>query len=184
MRTETIEKTYFQFDELSEEAKQKALECMYDINVDHSWWDFVYEDAKNIHIDMQYWDEYFNIENFSWRGSSEETCLQIIKDHGEDCNTRKIAQEYLPKIQHELAMIEIFENLRDGGLHDDIYELLDEVYDKHDAILDDLSDDLLDELKGAYGTMLRENYEYHTSEEAIIETILANEYEFDEDGNF
>ena len=32
-------------------------------------------------------------------------------------------------------------------------------------------------------TLLRREYDYFTSEEAIIETIEANEYEFDENGN-
>jgi len=31
--------------------------------------------------------------------------------------------------------------------------------------------------------MLQKEYEYETSEEAIVETIKANEYEFTEDGN-
>lgn len=38
--------------------------------------------------------------------------------------------------------------------------------------------DLLEE----YAHMLQSEYEYLTSEEAIIETIQANEYEFDENG--
>jgi len=39
------------------------------------------------------------------------------------------------------------------------------------------------ELLNAYWKILYDDYEYLTSEEAIKETIEANEYDFDEDGN-
>lgn len=41
----TIHTPVFKFDQLSDEAKAKALEKNYDWNVDHDWWDAVYEDA-------------------------------------------------------------------------------------------------------------------------------------------
>lgn len=39
----TIETTLYQFDELSDEAKAKALDQCRDWSVDHHWWEFVYE---------------------------------------------------------------------------------------------------------------------------------------------
>ena len=41
----TIETPVFKFDQLSDEAKKRALEKNYDWNIDHDWWDSVYEDA-------------------------------------------------------------------------------------------------------------------------------------------
>lgn len=52
-RTFTIEKTAYKFAELSEMAKQKALESLYDLNVDYDWWDYIYDDAKNV----TYWNQ-------------------------------------------------------------------------------------------------------------------------------
>lgn len=41
----TIETPVFMFDQLSDEAKARALEKNYEVNVDHEWWDSVYDDA-------------------------------------------------------------------------------------------------------------------------------------------
>ena len=44
----TIEITAYQFAELSDKAKQKALETLSDINFHDDWFDAVYEDFKMI----------------------------------------------------------------------------------------------------------------------------------------
>jgi hypothetical protein len=36
----------YKFQELSDKAKEKALEKMYEINIDNDWWDFLYEGFK------------------------------------------------------------------------------------------------------------------------------------------
>lgn len=41
----TIETPVFKFDQLSEESQRRALDKNYDYNIDHEWWDSVYEDA-------------------------------------------------------------------------------------------------------------------------------------------
>ena len=41
----TIETIVYQFDELTPEAQQKAIERLCSINVDFEWWDSTYEDA-------------------------------------------------------------------------------------------------------------------------------------------
>ena len=43
MRTETIERTLYQFGELTDDAKQHAIEKLWNLNVDHDWWEFTYE---------------------------------------------------------------------------------------------------------------------------------------------
>ena len=91
----TIETVVYNFDELSEEAKKKAIESMADINVDYEWYEFIYEFDKELDT-LEY--------NFQ----------------------QSLSEDYL--------------------------------------------------------SMLKKEYEYKTSEEAIIETIKANDYEFTEDG--
>lgn len=44
-RIDVVETEVFKFDELTEEAKQSAIENLYDINVDYEWWEYTYEDA-------------------------------------------------------------------------------------------------------------------------------------------
>ena len=45
MRTITTVKTVYSFDELGEDAQEKAIENLYDLNIDYDWWEFVFEDA-------------------------------------------------------------------------------------------------------------------------------------------
>ena len=49
MKTVTI--NLFNFNELNEKAKEKALNKLRDINLEDNWWQFTYEDAKNIGFD-------------------------------------------------------------------------------------------------------------------------------------
>lgn len=54
MKTKTI--NLYEFDELSEDAKEKALQNLWDINVDHEWWDYIYEDAERIGLKITGFD--------------------------------------------------------------------------------------------------------------------------------
>ena len=51
MREKTIK--LYQFDELSDKAKETAIKKLYGINIDYGWWEFVYEDVKEIGKLMQ-----------------------------------------------------------------------------------------------------------------------------------
>jgi len=42
----TIEINLYQFNELSESAKQTAIEWYRSVNLDYDWWEFIYDDAK------------------------------------------------------------------------------------------------------------------------------------------
>ena len=54
MRYEKIK--VYEFNELSEEAKEKAIEKLWNINVDYEWWDCVYDDAENIGLKIKEFD--------------------------------------------------------------------------------------------------------------------------------
>lgn len=143
----TLEIKVYKFNELPEAAKQKALDKLYDINVDHDWWEFTYDDAKEVDIKINT----FDIEFFD---SAIIVAEKIIEKHGEKCDTYKIAKSFYDQ-WHKL------------GEDDD-----------HDEIENEFQSDIGQD----YLSMLRKEYEYRTSEKAIIETIEANDYEFTEDG--
>ena len=42
---EKVEITLYEYRELSEEAKAKVLEKFRGINIDHEWWEFIFEDC-------------------------------------------------------------------------------------------------------------------------------------------
>jgi len=161
----TIQVNLYQFSELSEDAKEKAISKLYDINVDFDWWSYLYEDAKQIGLKIKEFDldrnryckgEFINFPT--------ETAEKILLEHGKDCETYKTAKEFLNDLNELTSK---FENIEDCP-EDDI---------------EDLENEFLYSLCEDYSILLQKECEYLQSSEAIIETIEANEYYFDENGN-
>jgi len=156
MKIKTIE--VYSFDELSDDAKKKAIQKLCDINVDFDWWDSTYEDARNIGIKITGFDiDRKQTVSGEFINSAGETIQDILREHGENCETYKTAMRY--KHNFDLASDETDE---------------DELSASEDEFLNDILED--------YRIILRNEYEYLTSEEAIIETIKANDYTFTIDG--
>ena len=153
------EYTVYKFNELSEDAKDKAIEKLYDINVDYEWWDAVEDDAKQIGLSITESNiDYRTIKGKLLNGAID-VANNIINNHGESCGTYKTAKVYL----------EEYGNLSEDDYGDKDTEEIDEEFEY--ALLQE------------YLSMLAKEYEYQTSREAIIETIEANDYSFTDDGN-
>lgn len=148
MRTETITIKYLKFSELTEESKDKAVQTLWSINIDHEWWDGTFDDAKTVGCEITEFDtDRGNSIDFSC-DNAVDTAELIMKHHGKSCDTFKLAKEFF--YGEEKTEENCTEFVRALG-----EEFL---------------------------IQLRREYEYLTSEESIIETIEANEYEFTEDG--
>jgi hypothetical protein len=173
MKTKTI--NLYSFNELSEQAQQKAIENLYDINVTHEWWDFTYEDAENIGLKITEFDLDRN------RHANGEFIFDVPVDvanaiknnHGEQCETYKTAIKFIAEWDNLVA------THSDGIETDRVCE--DKEYDFDNAATG-LEQDFLKALLEDYSLLLQKEYEYLTSKEAIIETINANEYTFTESG--
>jgi len=167
----TIEIQLYKFDELSEAAQETAIFNQSDINVDYDWWDSVYEDAKNVGLVIDGFVLDYGKINATFENGGEDTARAIIAEHGKECDTYKLAEQYLS------AKAEILTNMED--IIDDensySYEL--------EGDMEQLSDDFLVDLKGEYLSILQKEFEYLTSKEQIIETIKSNDYDFTEDGD-
>jgi len=170
MKTKTI--NLYEFDELSDKAKQKAIEGLNDINVDHEWWDFIFEDAKSIGLIIDSFDTE-RYCNGRLEVSLSECCDLITKNHGEQCDTYKTAKGF------ENQWGELVKKYSDGINTDEVAEGNEYDFD-NDA--DELEAEFTQALLEDYRIILRKEYEYLTSKEAIIETIKANEYTFTENG--
>jgi len=162
--------TLYSFEELSEQAQKKALERLYDINVDFDWWQFVYEDAQRIGLKITGFDLDRNRHaegNFSL--AANEVAANIFREHGEQCETYKTAQAFMNDWQP------VFDAYTDET---------NEKYESREAEneLQELEDDFLRALLEDYSLTLQKEYEYQTSEEAIKEAIAANGYTFTENG--
>jgi hypothetical protein len=163
MRKYTIEKTVYKFDELSPEAQEKAIYNLADINVDYDWWDATYEDAENIGLKITSFDLDRNRHAEGMFILPAYTVIQkVMEDHGESCETYKTAAEYKDILSE------------------------DKQYDEEGYVTEEYEkaeDEFLKYLLKDYSIMLQKEYEYLTSDESIKETIEANDYEFDENGN-
>jgi myo-inositol catabolism protein IolC len=155
-------KTYnvYKYDELTDEQKEKVLENLYDINIDHDWWELTYEDAKNIGLEITS----FNLDrNRHAKGEfikDAEYCQYMIsQEHGEKTETYKTSREFVK----DRAQLDINA-------------------DDYEEKLEELEDDFLQSLLEDYSVILQNESEYLTSREAIEETIRANDYDFTEDG--
>jgi len=157
MRTVIEKIDLFTFNEASEALKSKILTNYYNINVDHDWWQCTYEDADNIGVNITGFcidrGSYCDIE---FKHDAISTAESIIGEHGEACETYKTAKEFLISLEKVSS------------------------YDYHSV--SSLKDEFKRSLSEDYRIMLSNGYEYLTSEEAIIETLICNEYEFTENG--
>lgn len=167
MRVQITKKNVYTFDELTEEQKEKAIEKLYDINIDYEWWDFMFYDAENIGLKLTGFDLDRNRHaTGEFLLSAYEVAENIIRDHGDACETYKTASNFLNDCNKDPRPDEDDEDFGDW----------------EDRMID-LESEFLQSLLEDYSIMLQHEFEYKTSEEAIIETIQANGYEFDEDGN-
>ena len=170
MRVETVKRNLYSFGELSEEAKEKAIERLYDLNVDHDWWDSVYEDAERVGLKITSFDlDRGSYVKGKFTQSAEAVANAILQEHGPNADTVETAQQYIFELEH----------LRDP--YSDENRGNDD-FDPDDIDTEEIDKEFLRMLCEDYRIMLQEEYDYLTSEEAIIETIQANEYEFTEDG--
>ena len=175
MRTDTVVTEVYQYGELSEEARQTALEKMYDINVSHlEWWESTYEDAGRAHLKISEFDiDRASYVNAEFIDTARVTAEAIVKEHGDHCESYKTAKQFLSDWD------KLVEKYSDGIKVDQVSE---ENEFEFDTEADDLEDELLKSISEDYRIMLSNHYDYLTSEEAIVETIQSNEYEFEADG--
>jgi len=172
MKTVTI--NLYKFSELSEDLQQKAIENLYDLNVDRDWWESTYEDAAQVNLKIKGFDidrgSYVKAEFIE---SAYNTASLIILNHGEMCETYKTAKTFIEDWNNLVA------KYSDGVKTNVVTEDNECDFDNE---ADDLESDFLELISEDYRIMLTNEYDYLTSEEAIKESIEANDYYFTEDG--
>jgi len=169
MKIKTIK--LYEFSELSETAKEKAIENLRDINVGYDWWECTYEDAENIGLKINGFD--LDGHRYCDAQYIEDACYTAYKikaKHGENCETYKDAVNFLKERDETVNSAVKDEN----GDFENEYEL--------DKKLDAIEYEFLKTLQEDYSILLQKEYEYRISKEAIKETIEANEYTFTENG--
>lgn len=147
----------YKFSELSPEAQDNAIDKLSDINVDHNWYEYIYDDAERIGMKITAFDlGYRQSLDCKFLKDKQTIAQMILKEHGQDCDTYLLAKTFLSS-----------------------FRALEEKEDEElDDKLEELGREFNEDLKKEYLHMLHTAYEYYTSKEAIVESIEANEYEF------
>ena len=179
MREMTV--TVYSFAELSDDAKKRALTAFRDINVEFDWWDGAYDtictagkliglDIDRINFDA---DLYciFNADYEYARGA-----VKAVKaEFPQNTDLHKIASELQALQKRHFYSLSCAVT---KGRTTNRYSCFrfGEDYECEDL------GDIIDDFAHWARVLLRDEYEYLTSDEAVKETIEANGYEFTEGG--
>lgn len=202
-------KTYttWKFEEVSDKIKDKIYEKYRYFNVEDSWWyeydgktGFTSKEVERMGVDLKdvpdelikYKNIYFDIDRgwyIQFTNASfvdDEIARKFLcvpkeiwdrtswsfenRDYGGSCHgTTKLVYDF-----DEYKYDEEYDGLSD--------EELKKLEEEAERILDNAVEIFSDKMEEALRN-LRSDYEYQTSDEAIAETMIANEYDFDEYGN-
>ena len=183
----TIEIKLYEFNELSEKAQERALEDLRDINVESdSWFDYIMEDAKEFCLSIEEFDLYRKNCEVVFLYNAKETIKAIKENAGGEL--LGIAQEYEQQIKELFKAYSDYDKYREWlmerGYTLDGLEFEDWVLEEteYEEDKENIYIEFLDEIGEYYLSMLQSSYDYSISDEAIIDTIEANGYEFTEDG--
>ena len=192
MKVITIKTKVYKFEELSEEAKQNAIEKLYAINVDYEWYhmdDMYNEIAKEYGLKIKMNDVCFDLDRGNYlyfetynHGSKKDYVKGIYIDDDRKFFKKAGLNLRLKRIKEAIINYDItVDHTHGGGGYG--FNCLDISYDS------DLTDDDVNQLENCLKEFIEEildslkkDYEYLTSEEAIIDTIEANDYDFTVDG--
>lgn len=193
MKTKEI--TLYTFDELSDDAKEKALEHFRTVNVDFEWWDAVYDDAERIgailgvEIDRIYFSGFWSQgDGACFDGSycyAKGSCKEIRSYAPLDTELHEIADRLFD------AQRPNFYGVMAWAKHSGRYyhEMCTGIRVEHnynsvtvdDRTAENVKESLRDFMRWIYRSLERE-FEWRTSDEAVTEFIQANEYEFTQKG--
>ena len=159
-----IEIKAFQFDELDSQTQEKVIENNRTINVDTDfWWQDELDNYKTeLKIKVNQFDIYRRTINITIEDSFD-TAERIVNFFGKELSIVKTAEMFIKDIK--------FIN---NKYEHDWYKLEEELEYLEEEFRREIAEEIL--------SMLTNDYEYQISDDAIKETILANKYEFQEDG--
>jgi len=168
--------TLYTFDELSEDAKKEALNKHRDINVDHDWWDCtignLVEDCADVGVLFKKGDVYFSI-------------LGRDNHIGVDSNNLSFDWNSTVDLPNKFGA---YQNYLGGGMAGAIKSIWikdNRVCVEENENIDEITDNLhsaLEYFENALSSLYKE-YEYLVEDEQVEETLISNDYEFDNEGN-
>lgn len=166
-----IETKVYEFAELSDEAKAVARDWYREGALDCDWWDSTYEDAAQIGLKLTSFDLDRNRHACGKFTEEANTVADlVIKEHGESCDTHKLAVEFW---RERDEIVNTWPKDANGD-----YENEGDLDAKLDACEAEFERALIEE----YSVILQKEYEYLLSDAQVDESITANGYTFTESG--
>jgi hypothetical protein len=194
----TVSVNLYTFDELGEDAQQKAIEDNREINVDyHGWWDFVYWPWEDKLEEMGFCEPEIRFSGFGSQGDGASftagvdiakfaryhnynrfRSLVMVQRNGWDVDARivRVGHYYV----HHNTIKGVVEG--HGMYYSDDEERTARVYSQGEELEGYITEVVRQKSKLIYND-LREAYFALTSDEAVADTLRANDYEFLEDGS-
>lgn len=155
----------YKFSELSDDAKQKAIEKHLDILSFYEWWDFIYDDAKRLGLKINSFDLYPRTIDITFEDDPDNVANAIQEEWGDGTDLHIYAKEYLSRYKQIVELVE--KDIEWESASDEINEL---------------NDYFLQKIGRCFLSFLQSEYEWRTSSEAIGEELEINDYEFTADG--
>jgi hypothetical protein len=181
--------------ELTDEHKE-LIEKHRDINVDHEWWDFTYEMWAEKLIEKGIEPDNFRFTGFYSQGDGASfegklNLLQFLKSHNltmeypaatffaDDLLTARLfrcASHYSHENTIDISTsFNDYNDYAEEDLRHDVYNTMrDELNDETNELEETLIDICRGYMRALYSD-LRKEYEHLTSDEAVWETIVAND---------
>jgi hypothetical protein len=216
MRTETVVRELFTFDELSAEAKQKAIDSNRDINTSYDWWEHSYEMFAELadmceisgfeisgfdldraqSISLKGRIDYSDLQKFARSEPKEQGYKKLEDLH----NLAKslLVKNLCPAMRSAIASTyhngwnfeagASFERTRYGCKDDTKVETSVDCSSDSDTMQNqseqcaEACSDFLEAFKDSCFDTLSKEWDYLNSDEAIIETLISNDYEFTKGG--
>ena len=88
----TIEIKLYEYDELSEDSQRTALDQLFDLNVDHEWWDCTYDDAATIGLKIESFDMYTAKGYLMYDPAKVKDLVKTY--HGKQCGTYEYVNSF------------------------------------------------------------------------------------------
>lgn len=190
---------------MTDDKKQELIDRYRDINVDHDWWDLIYDDfnaiCKRMGIDLDkqepsfsgFWSQGDGASfTGSFSGSIADTAAEEIRNYAPlDTELHRIADELtlIGRIYYR-AYARIGRPYGTHYCHQ--YTMYVTDFEPLESEVDDWADDiheaveqglqeLFRDLAGWLYRTLEQEYDYFTSDEEVWETIVANELHLEEE---
>ena len=195
MRTERVE--IFTYEELSDDAKGKARDWYRSIDDDSYWAEFVIDDAKEVAALMGWEIDKVYYSGFSYQGDG--ACFEGTLRYNKGC--AKLVESYAPRDEKLQRIAKAWQDLQRQNFYALRASVKHRGHYQHEMCTefdcedtrhnygwmqnpeaeDDIKEIARDFMRWIY-KRLEEAYEYSVSDEVVAENIIANGYEFTEDG--